>query len=164
MNSAPMRERDRASLRAPITQRAHSVRRIEDHQADDASIRLVVKTQGGVALISLDDIECLEADGNVVVVHTTNSQKHRLRESLSSVFDRLKGHGFIRLHRGTVVRASAIVGIEKGRYRKAFAVLRMGAKFEIGRIEFQRLRPLWQPGVLDLQALSSGLQLVPSDT
>jgi hypothetical protein len=64
------------------------------------------------------------------------------------------------VHRSTVVNASAIVGIEKGRYRKAFCLLRGAGRFEIGRIEFQRLRPLWQTGVLDLNALTAGLTLV----
>ena len=53
------------------------------------------------------------------------------------------------------------MGIEKGRYRKAFCVLRTAGRFEIGRVEFQRLRPLWQTGVLDLSALSAGLRLLP---
>jgi DNA-binding LytR/AlgR family response regulator len=126
-------------------------------------IRVVVKKAGGVALLPLEDIECLEADGNVVVVHTRQGEHHRIRESLTHVFEQLRGHGFIRVHRGAIVSAAAIVAIEKGRYRKAFCVLRNSGRFEIGRVEFQRLRPLWQVGVLDLQALSAGLTLVPSD-
>jgi DNA-binding LytR/AlgR family response regulator len=157
-----MRERDRAGFRPPAPSRAPAPRKtMTTRPSESDAVRLVVKTQGGALLLAIDELECLEADGNVVVVHTTTGEKHRLRDSLSNLFDRLKDFGFLRVHRGTVVRASAIVSIEKGRYRKAFAVLRMGGRFEIGRVEFQRLRPLWQPGVLDLQALSSGLQLVP---
>jgi DNA-binding LytR/AlgR family response regulator len=159
MPSAPMRERDRASAR----QRASAPwRSAGDQTTGGDSIRLVVKGPGGVILLPLHEIECLKADGNVVVVHTMDGERHRIRESLSRIHDQLQGHGFIRVHRGTIVRASAIVAIEKGRYRKAFAVLRMGAKFEIGRVEFQRLRPLWHPGMLDLHALSTGLHLLPS--
>ena len=127
-----------------------------------ANVRIVVKQAGGVSLVPLSDVECLEADGNVVVVHTTDGEKHRIRESLSNMFEQLNSHGFIRVHRGTIVSANAIVGIEKGRYRKAYCVLRNGGRFEIGRVEFQRLRPLWQTGVLDLGALSAGLRLLPA--
>jgi DNA-binding LytR/AlgR family response regulator len=155
MSLAPFRERVRdtvTSVPQPAT----------DPRATAAqSIRIVVKQAGGVALLPLQDIECLEADGNVVVVHTVDGEKHRIRESLSNMFDQLNGHGFIRVHRGTIVSANAIVGIEKGRYRKAFCVLRNAGRFEIGRVEFQRLRPLWQTGVLDLSALSAGLRLLP---
>jgi DNA-binding LytR/AlgR family response regulator len=107
----------------------------------------------------LNEIESLTADGNVVVVSAATGT-YKLRESLASLGESLKSFGFLRIHRGTIVRATAIAAVEKGRYRKAFAVLRSGAKFEIGRLEFQRLRPLWQPGVLDLLGMTAGLQLM----
>jgi len=157
--SAPMREQDGVTVRRPRI--SGVTRRLTDneHSSGDG-FRFVVKTQGGVALLPLHEIDCLEADGNVVVVHTANGDRHRIREPLSNLFERLAPHGFIRVHRGTVVQASAITAVEKGRFRKAFVVLRGGAKFEIGRVEFQRLRALWQPGLLALGDLTSGLQLV----
>ena len=163
MPSVPLRERgDRES--APGVKAHPKPARAPANAPDPgAAIRVVVKTTGGVALLPLADIECLEADGNVVVVHTRQGDRHRIRESLTHMFEQLRGHGFIRVHRGAIVSAAAIVGIEKGRNRKAFCVLRNSGKFEIGRVEFQRLRPLWQVGVLDLQALSAGLMLVPSE-
>ena len=156
--TATLRERDQ------VDQRAHraspGARRAPERPTTGTdAMRLVVKTEGGVTLLALDEIESLTADGNVVVVNAT-SGAYRLRDSLASLGDSLKGFGFLRIHRGTVVRADAIVAVEKGRYRKAFAVLRSGAKFEIGRLEFQRLRPLWQPGLLDLESLTSGLKLL----
>jgi len=158
MSTAPLRK-DQANVLRPQTRKRNA-------SAEDAprspseSIRLVVKAQGGVTLLRLDEIECFEAQGNIVVVHTVDGGKHRLREPLSSVLDRLSGHGFVRVHRGAVVRAAAITGVEKGRYRKAFAVLRGGTRLEIGRAEFHKLRALWQPGVLDLRELGSNLHLV----
>lgn len=158
MSSLPLRERDaQPATKAgapPVAARA----RVERPGND--GIRIVIKTSEGVALLPLTEIECLEADGNVVVVHSAAGQQHRIRESLSHMFEQLRGRGFIRVHRGTIVNANAIVAIEKGRYRKAFCILRNGGRFEIGRVEFQRLRPLWQTGVLDLNALSAGLTLV----
>lgn len=157
MPSVPARERDSQSV--PKTASGAPPRARGERSAHDG-IRIVVKTAGGVALLPLTDIECLEAEGNLVIVHTVAGDRHRIRESLSHMFDQLRGRGFIRVHRGTVVSASAIVGVEKGRYRKAYCVLRNSGRFEIGRVEFQRLRPLWQTGVLDLNALSAGLTLV----
>ena len=154
MSFVPLRDAHREA--APPTPRA-----IDEQSPAANDIRIVVKQDGGVSLLPLSSIECLEADGNVVVVHSTDGQKYRIRESLSHMFEQLHGFGFIRVHRGTVVSANAIVAIEKGRYRKAFCVLRTAGRFEIGRVEFQRLRPLWQTGVLDLSALSAGLRLLP---
>lgn len=154
--SVPLRERETQTAKSPspATARGRAERSVQD------GIRIVVKTPGGVALLPLTDIECLEADGNLVVVHTVSGEQHRIRESLSHMFDQLRGRGFLRVHRGTIVSANAIVGVEKGRYRKAYCILRNAGRFEIGRVEFQRLRPLWQTGVLDLNALSAGLTLV----
>lgn len=157
--TAPLRERDQVEVRAHRAPGASGKRGLERQQANSEAMRLVVKTEGGVTLLPLTEIESLTADGNVVVVNSGNGT-YRLRESLASLAETLKGFGFLRIHRGTIVRATAITTVEKGRYRKAFAVLRSGARFEIGRLEFQRMRPLWQPGLLDLQAMTAGLQLL----
>ena len=126
------------------------------------NLRLVVKREGGVALIPVSEIESLEADGNVVVVRT-QQVTHRIRAPLSGMLEKLSGLGFVRIHRSIVVRVASVTGIEKGAYRKAFVVLRSGAKLEIGRAEFPRLRALWQPGLLDLSDLSTSLHLVDDD-
>ena len=158
--TAPLRERDQVDHRAHRAPVSGAKRGQERQPSGMDAMRLVVKNEGGVTLLPLHEIESLTADGNVVVVNAA-SGTYRLRESLADLSDSLKGLGFLRIHRGTIVRAGAIASVEKGRYRKAFAVLRSGAKFEIGRLEFQRLRPLWQPGLLDLGSVTSGLQLLP---
>lgn len=136
---------------------------MESARAANTDVRLVLKTESGVRLVRLDEIECLEADGNLVVVHTADGTQHRMRMTLSRLLEELRGRGFLRVHRGAVVRAGAIVAVDKGRFRKAFAVLRSGLRLEIGRAEFHKLRALWAPGLLDLEALTAGLHLVPDD-
>jgi len=126
------------------------------------SLRLVVKRDGGVSLLPVHEIDSLEAEGNVVIVRAA-AETYRIRVPLSQLHDRLTPFGFIRIHRSTVVRLASIVGVEKGTYRKAFALLRNGARLEIGRAEFNRLRALWQPGLLDLSELSATLRLVPAE-
>lgn len=161
--TAPMRERDQLDVRGHRAPVSNSKRNQDRHSSTADTMRLVVKTEGGVTLLPLSEIESLTADGNVVVVNAATGT-FRLRDSLASLAESLKGFGFLRIHRGTIVRATAIAAVEKGRYRKAFAVLRSGAKFEIGRLEFQRLRPLWQPGLLDMVGMTAGLQLISSDS
>lgn len=152
MNTATKRK-DRA------TRTSYGRRTIE---GEASSLRLVVKREGGVSLLPIHDIDCLQADGNLVVVHA-GADQYSIRIPLTQLLEKLNGFGFIRIHRSTVVRLSSIVGIEKGEYRKAFATLRSGLKLEIGRAEFNRLRALWQPGVLDLGALSATLHLVADE-
>lgn len=156
MSSAPMRREQASVRRASVPMRQVE----ESRRAPSEGLRLVVKRDGGVTLLRLDEIDCFEAEGNVVIVRTAANETHRIRAPLAMLLDGLSGHGFLRIHRGTVVRAGAIVGIEKGRYRKAFAVLRSGVQLEIGRSEFQALRALWRPGLLDLHDLGGSLQLI----
>lgn len=149
MHSAPKRK-DR------VARAANEGRAI----AEPANLRMVVKRDGGVSLLPIQEIDCLEAEGNVVIVRAA-AETYRIRVPLSQLLEKLNGLGFIRIHRSTVVRLSSIVGIEKGTYRKAFALLRNGARLEIGRAEFHRLRALWQPGLIDLGELATTLRLVP---
>lgn len=152
MHSATQRK---DAIRRPPSER----RAVHDRGGTADSLRLVVRTTNGVVLLAVHEIEYLEAAGNLVVVHTA-AEKYRIRVTLSALLDRLGGRGFLRIHRCVVVRAAAITAIEKGAYRKALAVLRSGARLEIGRAEFNRLRALWQPGVLDLGELSSTRHMV----
>jgi DNA-binding LytR/AlgR family response regulator len=159
MASAPLRKEQANPRRAP----AGRGRADKLHVAEGRDMRLVLKTDSGVRLLRLDEIECLEAAGNVVIVHSVGGEQHRMRSTLSRLLSDLRDSGFLRVHRSAVVRAGAIIAVEKGRYRKAFAVLRSGLRLEIGRAEFHTLRTLWRPGLLDLQALSAGLYLVSDE-
>ena len=62
-----------------------------------------------------------------------------MRVTLSRLLADLRGRGFVRVHRGIAVRATAIVAVEKSRYRKAFVVLRNGMRLEIGRAVFRQV-------------------------
>jgi DNA-binding LytR/AlgR family response regulator len=160
MASVPLRKEQANGRRAAVG----AARSVHPRVGDSRDVRLVLKTDAGVRLLRLDEVECLVADGNLVVVHTASGEEHRMRVTLSRLLEDLRDSGFLRVHRSAVVRAAAIVAVEKGRYRKAFAVLRGGQRLEIGRAEFHKLRSLWRPGLLDVQALSAGLHLVADET
>lgn len=159
MASAPMRKQKANARPAPTLRRRAAGAR----EADSGHLRLVVKTETGVRLLSLDQIDCLEADGNLVRVYSADGSVHSIRATLSQLLDTLRGQGFLRVHRSAAVRATSIVAVEKHRYRKAFALLQNGMRLEIGRADFHKLRALWHPGVLDLDALTGGLHLVRDD-
>lgn len=148
-----------ATQRRDAFRRVSDSRPVQDSSGNGDDLRLVVRTGGGVALLPVREIEYLEAEGNLVVVHTA-ADTYRIRVPLSELLNRLAALGFVRIHRCTVVRAAAITSIEKGAYRKALAVLRSGARLEIGRAEFNRLRALWQPGLLNLDELTSTLHVL----
>jgi len=81
--------------------------------------RIAFKTNGRILFLDLAEIVAVQAEGNYV------SLRHRptpylLRESLSSMAEKLKPYGFIRIHRSVVVNISAVEEIQPlptGEYR-----------------------------------------------
>jgi DNA-binding LytR/AlgR family response regulator len=156
--------RSATTRKVQVKDRPSSERRAvaEAYAVGATSLRLVVKKAGGTMLLPISEIDALEAEGNVVVVRTLDGT-YRIRQPLSTLFEQLRDFGFIRVNRGAVARTGAIVSVDKGEFRKAHVVLRGGVRIEIGRTEFNRLRALWQPGLMDLQQLSETLRLIKAE-
>lgn len=81
--------------------------------------RIACKAKGRILFLDLGEIVAVQAEGNYVCL------RHRprpclLRESLSSMAEKLKPYGFIRIHRSVVVNISAVEEIQPlptGEYR-----------------------------------------------
>jgi DNA-binding LytR/AlgR family response regulator len=73
--------------------------------------RIAFKAKGSILLLDLADILAVQAEGNYVSLrHRTNA--YLVRESLSSMAEKLKPYGFIRIHRSVVVNISAVEEIQ----------------------------------------------------
>ncbi len=73
--------------------------------------RIAFKAKGSILLLDLADILAVQAEGNYVSLrHQPNS--YLVRESLSSMAEKLKPYGFIRIHRSVVVNISAVEEIQ----------------------------------------------------
>ena len=81
--------------------------------------RIAFKAKGSILLLGLADILAVQAEGNYVSLrHRTNL--YLVHESLSSMAEKLKPYGFIRIHRSVVVNISAVEEIQPlptGEYR-----------------------------------------------
>src|SRR5215469_7323143 len=77
------------------------------------------ESRGSIVLLDLADILAVQAEGNYVSLrHRANP--YLLRESLSSMAEKLKPYGFIRIHRSVIVNISAVEAIQPlptGEYR-----------------------------------------------
>ena len=81
--------------------------------------RIAFKAKRGILFLDLAEIVAVQAEGNYV------SLRHRphpylVRESLSSMAEKLRPYGFIRIHRSVVVNISAVETIKPlatGEYR-----------------------------------------------
>jgi len=105
--------------------------------------RIAFKVKGRILLLDLADILAVQAEGNYVSLH------HRLHpylvhESLSSMVEKLKPYGFIRIHRSVVVNISAVEEIQPlptGEYRLR---VKGGKEYLVTRTYKHNLRDLAQ--------------------
>jgi DNA-binding LytR/AlgR family response regulator len=105
--------------------------------------RIALKAKGSILLLNLADIVAVQAEGNYVSLqHRPNP--HLVHESLSSMAEKLKPYGFIRIHRSVVVNISAVEEIQPlptGEYRLR---VKGGKKYLVTRTYKHNLRDLAQ--------------------
>jgi two-component system LytT family response regulator len=105
--------------------------------------RIAFKVKGRILLLDLADILAVQAEGNYVSLqHLPNP--YLVHESLSSMTEKLKPYGFIRIHRSVVVNISAVEEIQPlptGEYRLR---VKGGKEYLVTRTYKHNLRDLAQ--------------------
>jgi len=105
--------------------------------------RIAFKAKGSILLLDLADILAVQAEGNYVSLqHRPNP--YLVHESLSSMAEKLKPYGFIRIHRSVVVNISAVEEIQPlptGEYRLR---VKSGEQYLVTRTYKDNLRDLAQ--------------------
>jgi DNA-binding LytR/AlgR family response regulator len=105
--------------------------------------RIAFKAKGSILFLDLADILAVQAEGNYVSLrHRRNP--YLVRESLSSMAEKLKPYGFIRIHRSVVVNISAVEEIQPlptGEYRLR---IKGGKEYLVTRTYKHNLRDLAQ--------------------
>jgi two-component system, LytTR family, response regulator len=94
--------------------------------------RVAVKGERGVTLIPAADIQWVEADGDLVTLHTARG-RHVLRTTMADFESRLTTPPFTRVHRSAIVNVDCIQEIQplfKGDY---VIVMKSGAQIRTGR-------------------------------
>jgi two-component system LytT family response regulator len=103
--------------------------------------RLVVPTATGDLVIDAATVDWIEADDYYACIHV-GTARHLLRESLSSLAQRLDPAQFVRVHRSAIVRLDRVREIETVERGEIAAVLRDGTRVPVGRRRYTRLRAL----------------------
>jgi two-component system LytT family response regulator len=94
--------------------------------------RFVVKAEGRIYFVDVDEIEWISAEGNYVALHT-GKKSHLLRETIASLEEQLDPRKFQRVHRSTIVRLNFIKELQpmfRGDYT---VVLRDGTKLKMSQ-------------------------------
>lgn len=71
------------------------------------STRIAIRAKRKILLINPADVIAVEAQGNYVLVRQTSSS-HLLRESISTMEEKLSPHGFVRIHRSVLVNRACV--------------------------------------------------------
>jgi two-component system, LytTR family, response regulator len=72
--------------------------------------KIGIKSNGRILFVDLREIVAVQAEGNYVLLHREGGSD-LLHESISSLAEKLKNHGFIRIHRSVLVNASFVAEI-----------------------------------------------------
>jgi len=105
--------------------------------------RIAIKANGKVLFLDVDEIVAVQAEGNYISLrHRANP--YLVRESLSSMTEKLKPYGFVRIARSVVVNISAVEEVHPlptGEYRLR---VKGGKEYRVTRTYKHNLRDLAQ--------------------
>jgi two-component system LytT family response regulator len=121
-------------------------RRAEELLAGRALERLVARLGDRSTVITVDDIDWIEAQDYCAAVHVGDAT-HVVRHSLTALEARLDARRFIRIHRSAVVNLSRIRELHHADANELVVVLSTGARLPVSRRRREALeRMLGPPG------------------
>jgi two-component system, LytTR family, response regulator len=134
-----VRERMRSAEALELARRltallhAHDARHAPGGARPDAPARrLVLPTATGELVLDADEIDWIQADDYYAAVHARR-RRHLIRESLSSLGDRLDATRFVRVHRSAIVNLDRVRELRVARVGDSAVVLRDGTRVPVSR-------------------------------
>lgn len=106
-------------------------------------IKIAIKTKGKILLINPAEILAVEAEGNYVLLQL-QSDSYLLRESISTMAEKLKAYGFIRIHRSVLVNSSHVEEIHPGSTGEYMLRVTGGKEYVVSRTYKLNLKSLAQ--------------------
>src|SRR5271154_6772519 len=104
---------------------------IENNESRRLS-RLSIRDESGFVFVPVDQILWIEAANKYVVVYTT-AGTHIARQTIQSLQDKLDPEQFVRVHRSTIVRKSAVRGLHPLFHGDYIVKLANGAEVTLSR-------------------------------
>jgi two-component system LytT family response regulator len=111
----------------------------ELQQAQGHPQRLLVRSDGRIRLVPVDEIDWIEAADNYARLHV-GAERHLIRETMGSLEARLDPAQFARIHRSAIVNLERIRELQPTFNGEYAVLLRSGAKLTLSRGYRDRLR------------------------
>ena len=103
--------------------------------------KIAIKTKGRIVFVDPADVVVVEAQGNYVLLHR-QSGSYLLRASISTMAEKLKQYGFIRIHRSILVNGSYVEEIQPWTTGEYALRLKGGKEYTVSRTYKNNLRSL----------------------
>lgn len=98
-----------------------------------------VKSLGEFIRVTQDNIIRFQAERDYVRIHVSGTS-YLYQETLTSLEQRLDSDEFIRIHRSTIIKRTAIVKIKKTTFSEMIIVLSDGSEVRVGRTYAKNMR------------------------
>ena len=106
--------------------------RLETRDEASAMPTIAVSTSRGALLLRLDEVEWIESAGHYARVWS-RGRGYLLRQPLDRLEERVRPHGFMRVHRRAIVRLGAVRALETAGDGGGFAMLMGGTRVPVAR-------------------------------
>jgi len=100
-------------------------------EVGQARERIVVVTSNGKLILNADEVDWIEADDYYAAIHARNG-RHLVRESLTSLEQRLNRKMFLRVHRSAIVNLDRICEIRREK-AETLLILKDGIRIPVSR-------------------------------
>ena len=107
------------------------------------SPKIAIKAKGRILFIDPAEVAVIRAEGNYVLLEK-RSGSYLLRESISTVAEKLKPHGFIRIHRSALVNTSFVEEIQPWPTGEYVLRIKGGQELTVSRTYKNNLRSIAQ--------------------
>lgn len=116
-----------------LSVRLQSILTDGSNPAAKKNARLAFKTEGRVVFVRPEEIVWVEAADNYVLLHLTEGPRLMLRDTLSSIEEKLGGTDFARVNRSAVVRLDQVKELQPTFHGDYAVVLRNGTRLPLSR-------------------------------
>lgn len=106
--------------------------------------RLLIKSRGRILFIWVSEILWIGAEENYVRINT-GKESHLLRETISSLEQKLDPEMFLRIHRSSIVNLRFVKEVRAQSRGESVVILANGQKITMSRGYYSRLRSSLQP-------------------
>jgi two-component system LytT family response regulator len=130
---ALQRARERRGLERRSQDVAKILAALEEIRGGKETLRrIAVRSTGHIAFVRTADIDWVEAQGDYVSLHS-QGKRHLVRENIGVLEERLRGGGFVRIHRSTIVNISRIRELQPLFHGDYSVVLHDGTRLTMSR-------------------------------